>query len=87
MALAYSSKELRQIVNTLSNRHLPKILHTIYPSVDLPSIFIRRFTNKVEKHRANIASEPVASTLVTGPTTSTFFSFENVKINSERMHS
>ena len=36
IALASSSKELHQIVNTLSNRHLPKILPTIYPSAELP---------------------------------------------------
>ena len=40
IALGSSSKELHQIVNTLSNRHPPKILPTIYPSADLPSIFI-----------------------------------------------
>ena len=78
IALASSSKELHQIVNTLSNRHPPKILPTIYPSADLPSIFIKHFTNKVEKLRANIASEHVASTLVTGTTAATFSSFEKV---------
>ena len=36
IALASSSKELHQIVNTLSNRHPPKILPTIYPSVTFP---------------------------------------------------
>ena len=41
IALASSCKELHQIVNTLSNRHPPKILPTIYPSADLPSIFLR----------------------------------------------
>ena len=66
IALASSSKELHQIVNTLSNRHPPKILPTIYPSADPPSIFSKHFTSKVEKLRANIASEHVASTLVTG---------------------
>ena len=66
IALASSSKELHQIVNTLSNRHPPKILPTIYPNANLPSIFIKHFTNKVEILRANIASEPV--TLVTGTT-------------------
>ena len=66
IALASSSKELHEIVNTHSNRHPPKILPTIYPSADLPSIFIKHFTNKVEKLRANIASEHVTSTLVTG---------------------
>ena len=75
IALASSSKELHQIVNTLSNRHPPKILPTIYPSADLPSIFIKHFTNKVEKLRANIASEHVTSTLVTGTTAATFYSF------------
>ena len=39
-ALETSSKELNQIVNTLSNRHPHKILPTIYPSADLPNIFI-----------------------------------------------
>ena len=48
IALASSSKELHQIVNTLSNRNPPKILPTIYPSADLPSIFIKHFTNKVD---------------------------------------
>ena len=78
IALASSSKELHQIVNTLSNRHPPKILPTIYPSADLPSIFIKHFTNKVEKLRANIASEHVTSMLVTGTTAATFSSFEEV---------
>ena len=78
IALASSSKELHQIVNTLSNRHPPKILPTIYPSADLPSIFIKHFTNKVAKLRANIASEHVTSTLVTGTTDATFSSFEKV---------
>ena len=78
IALASSSKELHQIVNTLSNRHTSKILPTIYPSADLPSIFIKHFTNKVEKLRADIASEHVASTLVTGTTAATFSSFEKV---------
>ena len=40
IALASCSEELHQIVNTLSNRHPPKILPTIYHSVDLPSLFI-----------------------------------------------
>ena len=51
---------------------------TIYPSADLPSIFIKHFTNKVEKLKANIASEHVTSTLVTGTTAATFSSFEKV---------
>ena len=78
IALASSSNELHQIVNTLSNRHPPKILPTIYPSADLPSIFIKHFTNKVEELRANIASEHVTSTLVTGTTAAAFSSFEKV---------
>ena len=78
ITLANSSKELHQIVNTLSNRHPPKIWSTIYPSADIPSIFIKHFTNKAEKLRANIASEHVTSTLVTGTTAATFFSFEKV---------
>ena len=87
IALASSSKEQHQIVNTLSNRHPPKILPTIYPSADLPSIFIKHITNKVVKLRANIVSKHVASTLVSGTTAATFSSFEkSVTINSERMH-
>ena len=78
IALASSSKELHKIVNTLSNRHPPKILPTIYTGADLPSLFIKHFTNKVEKLRANIASEHVTSTLVTRTTTATFHTFEKV---------
>ena len=66
IALASSSKELHQIVNTLSNRHPHRTLPTIYPSADLPSIYIKHITNKVEKLRANIASEYVTSTLLQG---------------------
>ena len=78
IALASSSNELHKIVSTLSNRYPPKILPTIYPSADLPSIFIKHFTSKVEKRRANIAAEHVTSTLVTGTTAATFSSFEKV---------
>ena len=46
MALASTSKELHQIVNALSDRHPPKILPTIYPSADLPSIFINTLPTK-----------------------------------------
>ena len=65
-------------MNTLSNRHPPKILPTIYHSADIPSIFIKHLTNKVEKLRASIASEHVTSTLVTGTTAVTLSSFEKV---------
>ena len=81
--LASSSKELHQIVNILSSRHPPNVLPTIYPSADNPSIFIKHFTNKVEKLRANIASEHVTSTLVTGTILTGFandlFDVQNVK--------
>ena len=73
IAQASSSKELHQIVNALSNRHPPKILPTIYPSADLPCIFIKHFTNKEQKLRANIASSNFTSTLVTGTTAASFF--------------
>ena len=46
----------------------------IYPSADLPSLFIKLITYTADKHRANIASEHVTSTLVTGTTTATFSS-------------
>ena len=46
IALASSNKEQHQIVNTLSNRHPPNVLPTIYPSADLPSIFIKHFPTK-----------------------------------------
>ena len=78
IVLASSSKELHQIVNTPSNRHPPIILPTIYPSADLPSIFIKHLTNIVEKLRANIASEHITSTFVTGTTAANFSSFEKV---------
>ena len=78
IALASFSKELHQIANALSNIHPPKILPTIYPSADLPSIFIRHFTNKVQKLRAYIASEHLSSTLVAGTTNATFSSFDKV---------
>ena len=78
IAQASSSKGLHEIVNTLSNRHPPKILSTDYPSADFLCLFIKHFTNKVEKLRANIASEHVTSTLVTRTTTATFSSFEKV---------
>ena len=51
---------------------------TIYPSADLPSILVKHFTNKVEKLRANIASEHVTTTLITGTTAATFSSSEKV---------
>ena len=72
IALASFSKELHQVVNTHSNRHPPKILPTTYPSADLTSILTRHITNKVGKLGANIASEHVVSTLVTGTTAATF---------------
>ena len=77
--MASSSKELHQIVNTLSNRHPPNILPTIYPCADIPSLFFKHITNKVVKRRANIASEHVISTLVTGKTAATLSSFEKVR--------
>ena len=79
ITLASFSKELHQIVNTLSNRHLHKILTTIYPSADIPSIFIKHVTIKVEKLRANIDSEHVTSTLVAGTPAATFSSFEKCR--------
>ena len=78
IAQASSGNELHQIVNTHSHRHPPKILPTIYPSCDLPSIFINHFAIKVEKPIAKIASEHVTTTLVTGTTAETFSSFEKV---------
>ena len=78
IALASFSNELHQIVNALSNRHLPKILPTIHPNADLPSIFVKHLTNKVDMLRASSASEHVTSTLVTGTTAATSSSFEKV---------
>ena len=66
IVLASSSIELHQIVNSLSNRHPPRILPTIYPSADLLSIFIKHFTNKVEKLRANIALNMLRQHLLLG---------------------
>ena len=88
MALAFSSEELHQIVNILPNRHPPEIFQTIYPSADLPSLFVQHFNNKVKKLRANIASEPVTltATLVTGTTTAKFSSFEKVSQSTVKEH-
>ena len=74
IALASSRKELHQIVKTLSNRHPHRTLPTIYPSADLPSLFIKHITKNVDKHRANVASEHITSTRVTETTTATFSS-------------
>ena len=89
IALTFSSKEQHQIVNTLSNRHPPKILSTIYPIADHPSLFVRDVNNKVQKIRANITSELItsSSTLVTGTTNATFYSSEKMSTHSQRMHS
>ena len=76
--LSFSSKGLHQVVNTLSNRHPPKIFPVIYPSADPPSNFIEHFTKKIDKLRANIASEHVTSTLITGTTIETYSTFEKV---------
>ena len=78
MALASSSKELHNIVNTLSNRHPPNILPTAYHGAYLQSIFIQHVTSKVQEHRTSIASEHVTSILVTRTTAATFSSFEEV---------
>ena len=69
---------MHQIVNTFSNRHPPKILPAIYPSADIPSNFIKHITNKVEKLRANIASEHVTSTRGTGTSIASLSSIEKV---------
>ena len=66
IAQASSSKELHQVVNTLSNRHPPKILPTIYPSADLPSIFIEHFTNKVEKLKLTLLLNMLPQNLLLG---------------------
>ena len=78
IAQASSSKELHQIVNTLSNRHPSETLSKIYPSADLHCFDIIHFTTKVEKNRSNIDSEPIISILVTGTITETLSSFEKV---------
>ena len=57
---------------------------TIYPSADLPSTFIKHFTNKVEKLRDNIASEHVTSTLVTRTTAAIVSSFKKVSQLTEK---
>ena len=61
IALASSSKEMHQIVNTFSHIQPTNILPNIYSDADLNSLFIRRFITKVEKFEDNIASQPVAS--------------------------
>ena len=76
--MASTSMELHQVVNTLSNGHPLKLLPAIYPSAGLSSIFIKHFSNKVEKLRASISSERDTLTLATGTTAATFSSFEKV---------
>ena len=80
IALSFSNKELHQVDNTLSSRHPPNLLPAFDTCANLPSRFIRHFNNKVEKLRANIASEPIikTSTHVTHSTIATFTSFEKV---------
>ena len=82
IALLSFSKELHQIVNTLSNRHPPKILPTIYPSADLPNLFIKHITYEAGKLRASIASEHVISTLVTGTILQLILHLKKCQINS-----
>ena len=62
------------MVDILSNRHPPNILPNVQPSAVHLGIFVIHFTNMQEKHRANIASEYLTSTLVAGTTDATFFS-------------
>ena len=54
IALASSSKELHEIVSTLSNRHPRKTLPAIYPSADVSCLFIICHTNKADKIRDSI---------------------------------
>ena len=86
IAQAFSSEDLHQIVNTLSNILPPNILPTIYPSVNLPIIFIKHYINHVEKLRAIIASEHIASTLLLGRQLQLFLHLKSVTIKSEGMH-
>ena len=76
IALASSSKELHQVVNTLSNRHPPKILPTIYPSADLSCIFIKHFISKEEKLRANIFQNMLPQHLLLGQQLQLFLHFK-----------
>ena len=46
IALVSSAEELHQIVDTLSNRHPPNILPTLYPRPDLPSILSNTMPTK-----------------------------------------
>ena len=67
---------MQQVCGTLSSRHPSHIY--CQPSADILNIFIQHFTNKEEKLRADIASEHVTTTLVTGTTAAAFSSFEKV---------
>ena len=77
MALASTCKELHQVAKLLANRHPPN-LPTIYPSSDLPNIFIRHINDKVEKRRADNATDHVFQILANRTTTATLSSFEKV---------
>ena len=69
---------MHQIANAQANRHPTNILTAIFLGADLPSLFIRHFTSKVEKLRVNITlyQATLTSTRVTGTNTITFSSFE-----------
>ena len=78
IALASSSKEQHRIVNTLSNRYPPRIFPTTYPSADLPSIFIKHFTNKVEKLRATLLLNMLTQLLLLGQLLQLFLHLKKV---------
>ena len=63
IALSSSCNKVRQVVNTLSNRHPLRILDIIYASADLLSLYIIHSNIIVREHGANLASEPVTSRL------------------------
>ena len=84
IALSLFSMQLHQIVDTYSSRHTSNILPKIYRSADGSSPLIGHFINKIEKVRANIASEHgiLTSTLLL----QTFHHLKSVAINRQNIH-
>ena len=87
IALQTSRKEQHQIGDTLTSRHPPKSLPTIYIITDLQRLIIKHLNNKINKFRANIALDSVtlSSTFDTGANTATLSIFEkSVIIRNQR---
>ena len=73
ITLVSSSKELHQIVNTLSNRHPPKILLTIYSSGDLSSLSSVTLPTKLRTFELALLQNMLPQHLLQGQLLQLFF--------------